>query len=301
MRILLTALATYFMTGFGAVALEGLTGPFLYEGGPSVGTCTMLDGNYFCFNLGCNAGASPYFALLSGAPPFGGDAALIFDIGGKRLSPLMLSTDHPFDGDYFIWVAPYDMMRDRDIIMVMDRGQSGQALLAGPGGHVKWRVDFSESRGKLGQTLRGCAAPGEALIAPTAGQEPMPAEAVRILETLHADCARSGGILRATPEFAARPDLNGDGRADLVVDYGAVDCSSSPSFYCGSAGCDHVGFLAQDDGSLRQIFHSLIRGYAVSGPGLVAFFLHGSSCGLIGAETCEKIYRVFDDRLELVR
>src|SRR5690242_11772900 len=51
------------------------------------------------------------------------------------------------------------------------------------------------------------------------------------------------------PGFVAMRDINGDGRADYILDYGAYSCGESSTFFCGTAGCLTQVFASLRDGS----------------------------------------------------
>jgi len=307
MRLFAALITALFLNTPAAYAQESLSGPVVFEGGNSTGACTLIGGdrpNSYCLHLGCDAGGAPYFALLSGAPPVTGDVTLAMRENSESLPILHFSTDNAYDGDAYIWVAPYDPARDRAILRALDRGAMLDILLVGPGGHDSWRANLADARGGVAGVLAACGAPGVAAgpraktTRPQQAPASMPSEAARVLDTLRDECADFGGTLTTTPDFLQRPDLNGDGRTDLVVNYGAAMCSAAPSFHCGSGGCDHEGFLTRPDGSLRHLFFGLIQGYEPKIPGVLTFHLHGSSCGLVGAAPCQKDYAITDDGLK---
>jgi len=305
MRVILTTCLLLLTTIAPVSAQESLEGPFLYESGKSAGACTRVEaerGGYYCLNIGCNAQNAPYFALLSGSPTFTGDAALSLRLNGQSLGPLLLSPSHPFKADAYVWIAPYQPDRHKPLVDAMQRGLAGQALLAGQGGHEKWAVDFSQIRGTVDAILRSCGTPGTPLV-PVASvdMQDMPPEAARILADIREGCAQSGGNITVGDGFVERPDLNDDGRPDLVVAYGAAACSAGPPQYCGSGGCQHEGFLAQPDGSFAPVFSALFYSYEIKAPGIVTFRMHGSACGLVGAAPCAKDFRVSDGGLELIQ
>ncbi|HHB80901.1 MAG TPA: hypothetical protein ENK83_04030, partial [Aliiroseovarius sp.] len=250
MRLFVILMTALFSTLAVAHAQEGLSGPTLFEGGSYTGDCTMISGerpNYYCLHLGCDAGRAPYFALLSGAPTITSDVTLAMRESGRGLPALQFSTDHAYDGDAYIWVAPYDPARHRAILRAMDRGAALDMLLAGPGGHDSWRGTLADARGKVAGVLGACAAPGSAPGALRASArppapEPMPAEAEAILKDIRHDCASRGGRIQPQPDFAQRPDLNGDGRPDLMVSYIAAECTAGGPLNCGSGGCYYDGF-----------------------------------------------------------
>lgn len=71
------------------------------------------------------------------------------------------------------------------------------------------------------------------LAAPAVAQD-WPPDVAAILEDASALC---DGTFTALPDSVSQRDLNGDGRADWIVDSGAFQCSTSDSLYCGTHGC----------------------------------------------------------------
>lgn len=88
--------------------------------------------------------------------------------------------------------------------------------------------------------------------------------------------------------FVTTRDVNGDGRPDYVLDYGAFRCDGTADS-CGSGGCTTQVFVSMPDGSYRKAYDDLARGVrfqGVRGRPAMILDLHGSACGRVGAADC---------------
>jgi hypothetical protein len=77
----------------------------------------------------------------------------------------------------------------------------------------------------------------------------------------------------------------------FVIDYGEVVCDGSKRTYCGSAGCITQVFVMRPSGEYEKILDSNVRDLKfvqVSGRPAMSLVLHGSACGLVGADVCQK-------------
>ena len=133
------------------------------------------------------------------------------------------------------------------------------------------------------------AAPAFAQSAPPPEGNP---EAARIVAEAAASCAEEGGgALRMTPEAYAARDLDGDGDADLVIDFAQAICTRDPALFYGTGGAP-IAFVL--DGETSKTFVGL--GWSVieapemadlSEPVRVILLrVHGSWCGGYGTSPC---------------
>jgi hypothetical protein len=82
------------------------------------------------------------------------------------------------------------------------------------------------------------------------------------------------------------------GRPDLyVVDYGKINCDGSRLIFCGSAGCLTQVFVLRPSGQYELILNTNVRDLKfanIDGKPAMTLTLHGSACGLVGADVCIK-------------
>jgi hypothetical protein len=91
--------------------------------------------------------------------------------------------------------------------------------------------------------------------------------------------------------FVARRDINRDGVADFVLDYGRFECGGSSTFFCGTGGCLTQVFASLPNGGYAKVLGENVRQIAfrvVRGRPAMVLDLHGSACGKIGAEPCPR-------------
>ena len=104
-----------------------------------------------------------------------------------------------------------------------------------------------------------------------------------VIAEARADCTALGGTLSVGKGTISRPDLDGDGRADTLVDTARLSCSAAASLFCGTGGCGITTLV----GSRRDEF--LARGWKLlrwDGKPILLLAVHGSECGGIGADRC---------------
>lgn len=121
--------------------------------------------------------------------------------------------------------------------------------------------------------------------------------AAAALRTATADCTALGGSLTAQPGFVQMRDIDGDGLNDAMIDFGLAQCSASFGLYCGTGGCQTELWLATPDKDWRALFAGLVQAVDFPAPGEITFWLHGSACGLPGAEPCTARARIADGAL----
>ncbi len=127
-----------------------------------------------------------------------------------------------------------------------------------------------------------------ALLLPGAALAQLPPTVQQSAREAQADCRGAGGRPSLTPDFQATHDFNGDGQPDYVHDYNGLDCQGAPSFFCGSAGCPVVVFLSP---AYRAQPLGHVQAWRVEAGGALpamVLSLHGSSCGRVGSDTCER-------------
>ena len=117
----------------------------------------------------------------------------------------------------------------------------------------------------------------------------VPAEVAAVREALLEQC---GGKARFKPHFQSEADLNGDGRPDYLLDYGAVVCTEGNKVnrFCGSGGCTLDIFMSGADG-YRQVYGDNVRSWSIARAGgkpVLVLNLHGSFCDRAGYQPCHK-------------
>ena len=117
------------------------------------------------------------------------------------------------------------------------------------------------------------------------------------------ECRSAGGrpdrIERAVKEI----DLNGDNSIDWVIDFSDLHCESAPSYFCGTGGCPLYLFVSQGNEYIR-VWNDLVHAWKpakVRGLPGIQFDLHGTACGLAGADACTKTYMFDGNRLREVK
>jgi hypothetical protein len=127
----------------------------------------------------------------------------------------------------------------------------------------------------LALTLAPCSVPA---------QESLPQPLATRLEAARAECEGfEGGTLHVGDTTLSRPDLNGDGVPDWVLDETGLSCSSAVSLFCGTGGC-MVSFLVGD-----IVTERLSKGWQVVAFGQMQVLLirvHGSLCDGINPTPC---------------
>jgi hypothetical protein len=96
--------------------------------------------------------------------------------------------------------------------------------------------------------------------------------------------------------FVRMQDINRDGKADYIVDYGKAECDGAGTLFCGTGGCTTQVFVSQPDGAYIRVLDEYIRGVKfrrVKGKPAMHLDLHGAACGRAGHQTCRKV-RVWD-------
>ena len=103
--------------------------------------------------------------------------------------------------------------------------------------------------------------------------------------------------------FAQRIELTGDGRDDVVMNYGALECDGMVSAFCGSGGCSYTIYVAREDGRYIRAFEGLIygvQGIYYEGGRAISIGRHGSACGRPGYQGCQEARRWNGSAFEIV-
>ena len=125
----------------------------------------------------------------------------------------------------------------------------------------------------------------------------MPPVVRDMLAQAASECRSVGGVPTQLDRVATEADLNGDNSADWVLDFSNIHCQGAPSYFCGTGGCQFYIFVSQGAEYVR-VWDNVVRAWRqtkVHGKPGIQFDLHGSACGLSGAERCVKDF-VFDGR-----
>jgi len=107
---------------------------------------------------------------------------------------------------------------------------------------------------------------------------PLPAPVRAVIDEMKAECRSSGGKPGASPGLLSQVDLNGDGRADYVIDAAAFECEGAASLFTGSGGSSVQVFAATADGSAAPVFEHGAMGSRVE-QGELWLAVGGPLCG----------------------
>ncbi|UIP06873.1 hypothetical protein LY632_00285 [Erythrobacter sp. SDW2] len=130
--------------------------------------------------------------------------------------------------------------------------------------------------------------------------KPWPREVQAVYDGFKNECRAAGGYFVPDREFfATETEVNGDKKADWVVEESALQCQVSDlvrdsgmapdgNANCGTAGCQSLFLISGKKGFVESYLQ--VRGWSVvdggGGRKLLEASVHGSSCGGIGAEVC---------------
>lgn len=115
----------------------------------------------------------------------------------------------------------------------------------------------------------------------------LPPEIAKAQADLRREC---NGKAVFEPGFQTTADINGDGLPDYFLDYGKLDCDGTRGMYCGSAGCT-LDIYVSSGGRYVQGYGTNTQGWSIDRSGdraTLVMELHGSACGRIGAQGCER-------------
>lgn len=166
-----------------------------------------------------------------------------------------------------------------------------EALQAGVSGSVTFTTEAYLWRDHL--PLRGSREAIDAALDAcwTARTDPArdPARAAR--EEVRAYC--TDRLMRAAvinEGFIREEDIDGDGQADVIADYGSVNCGAIGSAWCGWAGCDLALHLNRGDDGFIAGFRGIAEGFRVVEGGVI-IRRHASECGAGHENLCAVRYR----------
>ena len=260
-------------------------------GRQSAMVCPLNDGatgNALCFTVGCMPDGPLEFRVFAvgGDMPDRLEARLSVDGG----SPWPLSFAPVESRFTFEYAAAYDRDAHGPLLAALKAGS--RAWLAYPAGtgEATWEMSLRGSSRSISAIEGQCPLP-----VPPAVADP----AAETLAELARECADFGGTIDMLEGYVRRPDLNADGVADMVIDFGAAQCPTAASLHCGSAGCFQTVWLARAEGGFDQVYRGNFHGLEPRPGGGFDLALHGSFCGKLGYEACSWSFG-FDGR-QLVR
>lgn len=134
----------------------------------------------------------------------------------------------------------------------------------------------------LAQAPRGAPQSG------AAREASLPAVARDAIRVSRESCAPDTFTTR--PGFLVERDVNGDGVADVLIDYTHSACGASSSYFCGTAGCSFQ-LVASVGGRHELVFDDNVhraRFTKLRGRPAMILTVHGSACGRPGADSCAK-------------
>lgn len=126
------------------------------------------------------------------------------------------------------------------------------------------------------------------LIAPANAAKPLPPEVRSAIKENSQFCDKK---IKYTTGFLTRRDVNGDGIDDFILDYGGWTCDGSSGF-CGSGGC-LTQIFASTSGKFPKVFDDNVHNIkfiTLRGKPAIVLEMHGSFCGLTGAEACSSTF-----------
>lgn len=156
------------------------------------------------------------------------DVILWIDQVGYRLPEMTYSDFYGYWGVAVGW---------DDALFPALRG--ARAVILAPGTDPAWQLPVTALDATLTTLRAGCAADWSAASEPPAGSVAIPAQVnARITQ----GCS---GPAPLPPDAIQAGDLDADGLADFVLDWGAINCPGAmPRPFCGAANCSHDVFLS---------------------------------------------------------
>jgi hypothetical protein len=116
------------------------------------------------------------------------------------------------------------------------------------------------------------------------------------IEDARKQCVEAEGKPGPGEVMARTIDLDGNGRDDLVLDFGKLECDGAQTLFCGTGGCLLQIYLWQRGMEWKLVFDENVRGWKpikAGGKPALLFHLHGSACNRVGYYDCRKTF-VFD-------
>ena len=254
------------------------------------------DGSY-CLELGCVEGGPLMFHLNALEHSRMSEANKVrLNLSVAR--QLMPAIEFTLGGDVGLFDAPFE---ERHI-------EGLEALKAGNRAEARFWMGPVLQGAKGPVSLRGSSKAIDAALAAC----PMPDFAARDLERRTVDdpraavrlamaemCGEVGGVTSEPNEtFVTEVDADGKAPMDLLMNHGAVPCSTAATLVCGSAGCVNSLWIGQESGRYVRVLQTNLYGLTADGSGRIIVDFHGSACGLVGAAPCAKAFRVEPTRLD---
>jgi hypothetical protein len=121
-----------------------------------------------------------------------------------------------------------------------------------------------------------------------------PPRVQRALEGLQKLCTENGGRPGPIDKVPTLVDINGDGRADWVLDRGKMNCEGRD--LCPDGFCGVEIYLWNTDGEFRLLLHQIVRSWRsrrIDGSPALELIHPGDFCDRPKQPTCRMIY-VFD-------
>lgn len=169
-------------------------------------------------------------------------------------------------------------------IVIRDPGPegSGESEAAGQSGEESAEGELGQGETGQGEGETGEGEERELLVEETPAPAPPPARnfetdpVAAARERIQATCLN----IEYPQNFVRRPDLNGDGREDVVITYDVI-CDGFHSMFCGEAGCEGDVFLAEPNGGyVRVNLPPTIETTLWNGLPAVRVLRRGSACPL---------------------
>lgn len=273
------------------------------EGGVGTGTASAVsclpgeDGQEtsMCLLLGCRTGEAPRLTLDLPGTALPDAMAVRIEVDGTLAAQLELRRD----AEGTTHGAP--LAEQAGLVEAMRGGRLAAIRVAGGEVRLDYELPLGGSRSAIDSTLAACASMGGAAAQGPLGPDP---DLGRTSEDPEADaialampeCGIVGGSFAVEEGFARRQDVDGDGIADLLLDWGALRCDGLPQ-YCGTGGCTQEIWLGAEEGPWRLLLSDLLLAVEVTEPGHLSLLRDGGFCGLSGAEVCRDDYVVEDGLL----
>ncbi len=242
-----------------------------------------------CVSVECEPGVGPTLGLGIQQVLLPPETRVKVAVDGRQLAALVIPVE-PGDSGGAIPLDGHERL-----VQALRLGEVAQVSVMTTTGRRDYELPLLGSALAIDEVLAACPVPGEA---PSQDEFTMPVSedpAGDAIGKNEAFCA--GGVTSVGPEFRRDSDLDGDGRADLILDYLGLLCDGSRAF-CGTGGCSQEVWLGQPDGTYRLLVDDQFVEIAPLEPGLLRTVRDGGWCGLSGAEICEVTYAITDGRLE---
>lgn len=236
--------------------------------------------NYFCVGLSCGAGKPLGFEVLFAGGELADRLEGVIEVDGQEAGRLDLTRIRPpdYESEYR---AAYDPAAHGALIEALRTGRSAAISLVSPELTVRKEFGMRWSGRIIDAALAVCAAPEVPVETQGAG---LPGPAEEVLAEVRAAC--NGGTVTPRDGFVTETDLDMDGVADLVIDYGAAECSTSLVLFCGSAGCQNALYRGLPGGGYDLLGKYYFYGIESRQVTLTEMPVHGTNCGGIGADPC---------------